>query len=56
MNIDDIDSQIEDALRSQYSIGYSPVRPGGDGKYRRIRLTTRDTHLIVNTRDGYYAE
>ena len=54
--IEDIYAQIEAALRSQYSIGYTPVRPGGDGKYRRIRLTTRDTHLIVNTRDGYYAQ
>ena len=53
--IDAIYSQIEDALRSQYSIGYTPPRPP-DGKYHKIKLTTIDLHLIVDTRDGYYAK
>ena len=48
-------SQIEDDLRNQYSIGYTPQRPLGDGKYRKIRLTTKDRTLTVTTRDGYYA-
>jgi VWFA-related protein len=52
--IDQIYSQIEDALRNQYSIGYTPRRPSADGKYHKIKLTTRDPHLIVTTRAGYY--
>ena len=48
--------EIEDALRNQYSIGYTPERPGGDGKYRKVKLTVKDRGLIVNTRDGYYAK
>jgi VWFA-related protein len=48
-------SQIEETLRNQYNIGYTPTKPGADGKYRKIRLTVKDRHLIVNTRDGYYA-
>lgn len=54
--IETIYSRIEDALRNQYSIGYTPRKPVMDGKYRKIKLTTRDRRLIVSTRDGYYAE
>jgi VWFA-related protein len=54
--IEAIYSQIEDALRNQYSIGYTPARLDADGKYHKIKLTTRDRHLTVKTRDGYYAQ
>jgi VWFA-related protein len=53
--IEAIYSQIEETLRNQYSMGYTPERQVGDGKYHKIKLTTRDHHLIVGTRDGYYA-
>jgi VWFA-related protein len=53
--IEDVYAQIQDALRNQYSIGYTPKNPAMDGKYRKIRLTTRDRSLIVTTRDGYYS-
>jgi VWFA-related protein len=53
--IDRIFSQIEDELRHQYSIGYTPNRTDDGGKFRKIRLTTRDNRLTVQTRDGYYA-
>jgi len=46
--------KIEDALRNQYSIGYTPKRPGVAGQYRKIKLTTKQTGLTVQTRDGYY--
>lgn len=54
-SIEDIYSQIEEALRNQYSIGYTPGRAQSDGKYHRISLRTKDRRLIVNTRAGYYA-
>lgn len=54
--IEAIYSQIEDELRNQYSIGYTPTRSTADGKYHKIELTTKDHHLIVDTRDGYYAK
>jgi VWFA-related protein len=54
--IEAIYSQIEDALRNQYSIGYTPARPDADGKYHKIKLTTKDRHLTVITRDGFYAK
>jgi VWFA-related protein len=48
-------SEIEDELRNQYSIGYTPNRPGPDGKYHKIKLKTKNGDLIVSTRKGYYA-
>jgi VWFA-related protein len=54
--IEQIYSRIENALRNQYSIGYTPLRPTGDGKYRKIKLKTKDRNLVVTTRDGYYAQ
>lgn len=52
--IDKIYAQIEDELRTQYSIGYTPDRPAKDGKYRKLKLTTTQKNLVVRTRDGYY--
>lgn len=54
-SVEAIYSEIEEALRNQYSIGYIPSRPSPDGKFHRIKLTTRDRHLVVTTRSGYYA-
>jgi VWFA-related protein len=54
-SIEEIYSQIEDALRNQYSIGYTPPRTAPDGKYHKIKRITKDRNLIVNTRDGYYS-
>lgn len=53
--IESIYSQIEEALRNQYSIAYTPTRGAPDGKYHTIKLTTKDRNLIVETRDGYFA-
>ena len=47
--------QIADELRSQYSIAYKSSNPKKDGKFRAIKVTTRDTSLTVRTRKGYYA-
>ena len=58
--IDAIYTQIEEALRNQYSIGYTPERttnrpPGPEGAYHTIKLTTKDRSLTVNARAGYYS-
>ena len=54
--IEKIYVSIEEQLRNQYSIGYTPERKDGGGRYRKIRLTTRQPGLLVQTRAGYYAE
>ena len=50
--IDRIYDQIQEELRYQYSLGYTP--DAGTG-YRKIQLTVKKRDLIVQTRDGYYA-
>jgi len=54
--IQDIYRKIEDELRNQYSIGYTPDRPLPDGKFHRIQLIAKDRHLTVETRRGYYSQ
>jgi VWFA-related protein len=54
--IETVYDRIQDELRSQYSLGYVPDRPGAGPVYRKIHLATRDTTLVVQTRDGYYAK
>jgi hypothetical protein len=50
-----MEGMAQPALRNQYCIGYTPRRAESDGKYHKIKLTTKDRHLIVNARAGYYA-
>ena len=54
--INQIYSQIEEELRNQYSLGYSPDKAVAGGGYHKIALTTTNKDLIVQTRDGYYAQ
>lgn len=55
--IDDIYTQIEEELRNQYSLGYTPERAGGAAEgYHKIQLTTGRKDAAVQTRDGYYAD
>ncbi len=54
LSIDQIFAQIEQELRSQYSIGYVSDIPVGYPAFRKIQLTTKQKGLIVQTRDGYW--
>jgi hypothetical protein len=54
MNIDAIYKRIEEELRSQYSIGYTPDRPPSGSGYRKISLASRQKNLVVQARQGYY--
>jgi VWFA-related protein len=46
--------EIDVDLRHQYSLGYSPDRTEAGGGYHKIRLTTKQKGLTVQTREGYY--
>jgi len=52
--VDKIYAEIEEELRNQYSLAYTPDKDTGAG-YHRIQLTTKDKDLTVQTRDGYYS-
>jgi VWFA-related protein len=53
-SMDDIYRQIQEELRNQYSLGYTPDKNTGPG-YRKIQVATKQKGLIVQARDGYYA-
>lgn len=54
--LETIYAEINEALRNQYSIGYTPPRTAPDGKYHKIKLIPKDHDLIVTARAGYYSK
>jgi VWFA-related protein len=52
--VDKIYAQIEEELRNQYSLGYTPDENAGPG-YHKIQLLLKQKDLVVQARDGYYA-
>jgi VWFA-related protein len=55
-SIEKIYDQVQDELRNQYDLGYTPDKTDLEPGYRRIRLTTKQKNLVLQARDGYYAE
>lgn len=45
--------QIEEELRSQYSLGYTPDANTEQG-YHKLRLTAKQKDMVVQARQGYY--
>jgi VWFA-related protein len=54
-SVDDIYAEIEDELRNQYSLGYTPDHSLSEAGYRKIQLTVKQKGAVVQTREGYYA-
>jgi len=53
--LDQTFSQIQEELRNQYSIGYTPDPPDTGAGYHTIALTTKKKDLVVQARAGYYS-
>jgi len=53
--LQDAFKELQDEMRSQYAISYTPANDKRDGSYRRIDLRTKDRNLKVQARKGYYA-
>lgn len=53
--LDHIYDQIQDELRSQYALGYTPTNASRDGAFRRIEIKMNRKDLKVQARKGYYA-
>ena len=47
-------AEIEEELRNQYNLGYTPDKTDLSGGYHKILLTTKQKDLVVRARDGYY--
>jgi VWFA-related protein len=53
--LDQIYKQIEENLRGQYNLGYTPAQAADSGAgFRKIQLTTTRKNLSVQTRAGYF--
>jgi VWFA-related protein len=54
LTIDQIYDRIEEELRNQYSLGYSPEKTNSGSGFRSISVTVKSRGMIVQTRQGYY--
>lgn len=55
-SLTEIFREIQEELRSQYSVAYSPSAPRGNGEFRRIELRTTDRSYKIQARRGYFAD
>jgi len=53
--LQDVFREIQEEMRSQYAIGYSPTNPNKDGAFRKIDVKLSDKDLRAQARKGYFA-
>jgi VWFA-related protein len=53
--LDSVFKQLQDEMRSQYSIGYTPTNDTKDGSYRKLEIKLSNKDLKAQARKGYYA-
>ena len=54
--IDQIYDSIAEELRTQYNLGYTPDKANSEIGYHKISLAAKQKDLVVQTREGYYAD
>jgi VWFA-related protein len=54
--IDQIYAEIDEELRNQYALGYTPAKSDADVGYHKIQLTTKQKDATVQTREGFYID
>jgi len=47
--------ELQDEMRSQYAIGYTPTNSAKDGSFRRIEIRANNKDYKVQARKGYFA-
>src|SRR5580698_2266139 len=52
--IEQIYSEIDEELRNQYALGYTPDKTDAAVGYHKIQLTTKQKDATVQTREGFY--
>ena len=55
LTLQDAFTQLQDEMRSQYAIGYTPTNPSKDGTFRKVEIRTGNKDWKVQARKGYYA-
>jgi len=53
-SVEAIYKQVQEELRNQYSLGFSPQRAEESSGYHKILLAAKPKDMIVQTRQGYY--
>ena len=54
--LDDVFKELQEEMRSQYALGYSPTNATRDGSFRKIEIKTGDKDHRVQARKGYFAD
>lgn len=54
-SLDDVFQQLQDEMRSQYAIGYTPTNSRKDGSFRKLDIRVSNKDDKVQARKGYYA-
>jgi VWFA-related protein len=53
-SLDDVFKQLQDEMRSQYSIAFTPANERKDGSYRQLDIKVANKDYKVQARKGYY--
>ena len=56
--VDEISRTVAHDIRNQYTIGYKPTRPRGEGGFRAVKVEAKakgHNKMTVRTKSGYYA-
>ena len=53
--LEDIFKEIQDEMRSQYALAYTPTNPKKDGTYRKLEFKMSNKEYKAQARKGYYA-
>jgi len=53
--LDQVFKELQEEMRSQYSIGYTPLNDRKDGTYRKLEVKLASKDLKAQARKGYYA-
>jgi VWFA-related protein len=53
--LQDVFKELQEELRNQYTLGYTPVNTARDGSYRKIEIKVKQPDLVAQARKGYYA-
>ncbi len=56
--VDEISRTVAHDIRNQYTIGYKPTKPRGEGGFRAVRVDAKakgHSKMTVRTKSGYYA-
>jgi VWFA-related protein len=54
-SLDDVFRELQEEMRTQYAIGYTPLNSAKDGSYRKLDVKASNKDFKVAARKGYYA-